>query len=130
MVTTLSAIAFATCAMTVSPTLASSGLTSLVTSGEFDDCVDDPVPNDKSQLLEACVPTRPPINPTTNVSNTPSARRRGLPAAVCDAGTGGGGNGEPNSLSSGDGVIQLVMALFYRRIATTSQQMHAFFTNS
>jgi len=50
--------------------------------------------------------------------------------AVWAGGAGGGGSGELNSFSSGDGVIQLVMTLFYRKIAVVSHQKHAFFTNS
>jgi hypothetical protein len=68
--------------------------------------------------------------PTTKVSNTPSVRRGDLLDALRAAGAGGGGSGELNSFSSGDGVIQLVMTLFYRRITVVSHQKHAFFTNS
>jgi hypothetical protein len=81
-------------------------------------------------LLETSFPTIPPTKPSTKVNNTPSVRRDDFFDALWAGGAGGGGSGELNSFSSGDGVIQLVMTLFYRRITVASHQKHAFFTNS
>jgi hypothetical protein len=81
-------------------------------------------------LFETSFPTSPPIKPIAKVNSNPSERCDDLLDALGVAGTGGGGSGEPNSFSSGDGVIQLVMTLFYRRITVVGHKKHAFFTNS
>jgi hypothetical protein len=70
------------------------------------------------------------MNPIAKVTSNPSERFVDLLDALWVPGTGGGGKGDPNSFSSGDGVIQLVMTLFYRRITFVGHQKHAFFTNS
>jgi len=79
-VTTLSAIALATCAITVSPTAESLAPTALVTIGVFDEPAPPELPIEIFHSSAAIDPPIPPAKPISNIDNTSSNGLRRVPA--------------------------------------------------